>query len=126
MTHWGALKTAYLNYTDEYFLPIFRLKACGAVNLNAFRRVWRGAEAGQSSAKAGQSGAEAGQSGTKAGQSGAKLGRAAPKLGRAVRKLGRAAVGDIQKERRTSLLLRVSGSAEPVKRRVVEIKILLV
>ena len=76
----------------------------------------------------------------KLGKAALKLGRAAPKLGRAMRKLGRAAkswaeqalklgkaaVGDIQKERRTSLLLRVSGSAEPVKRRVVEIKILLV
>lgn len=62
----------------------------------------------------------------KLGKAALKLGKAVRKLGRAVRKLGKAAVGDIQKERRTSLLLRVSGSAEPVKRRVVEIKILLV
>ena len=83
---------------------------------------------------------KAGQSGAEAGQSGAKLGRAAQSWAKRcgswaerrgswaeqALKLGRAAVGDIQKERRTSLLLRVSGSAEPVKRRVVEIKILLV
>lgn len=55
-----------------------------------------------------------------------KLGRAAQSWAEQARKLGKAAVGDIQKERRASLLLRVSGSAVPVKRRVVEIKILLV
>ena len=78
------------------------------------------AEAGQSGAKLGRASAEAGQSGAEAGKS--KRGSWAEQA----LKLGRAAVGDIQKERRTSLLLRVSGSAEPVKRRVVEIKILLV